>query len=126
MIQFTVKDNKVQDSIKLREEFGMLPDWKYVIVKEKTKRTIEQNSYLRGGVYKAIADHTGYDDKYVHAIMGMQFLVDRSRKLPYIRSTTDLSTAEMVEYIENIKNFMAEYGVIIPSADEYEKFISNQ
>ena len=32
----------------------------------------------------------------------------------------------MVEYIENIKNFMAEYGVIIPSAEEYDKFISNQ
>lgn len=126
MIQFTVKDNKVQDSIKLREQFGMLKDWKYVIKEDKEKRTDPQNKYLRWWVYKAIADHTGYDDKYIHAIMGMQFLVDRSRKLPYVKSTTELTTAEMVEYIENIKNFMAEYGVIIPSAEEYDKFISNQ
>lgn len=102
-------------------------DWKYVIVKEKTKRTIKQNSYLRWWVYKAIADYMWETDlEYIHWIMWLEFIPDRTKKRPYTRSTTSLSTAEMTEYIENIKNWVSQYWVIIPSAEERENFINNQ
>ena len=43
---------------------------------------------------KAIADHTGYDDdRYIHAIMweSQLDLVDRSRKVTYVKNTTELT-----------------------------------
>jgi hypothetical protein len=36
-------------------------------------------------------------------------------RLPTVRSTTDLDTAEFVEYIEQCRRLGAEMGVIIPS-----------
>lgn len=54
----------------------------------------------------------------------MKFLQDHSKKMPYVRSTTTLSTAEFTEFIENIKNYVAEYGIIIPSSEIY--FTNNE
>lgn len=114
----TIKNWKT-DNQALLDFFVKAKDWKYIIKEYKEKRSDPQNKYLRWWVYKAIADHTGYDDKYIHAIMGMKFLVDNSGKLPYVKSTTDLTTGEFAEYIENVKNFMSEFWIIIPSAEEY-------
>jgi hypothetical protein len=63
------------------------------------------------------------DLDYIHWIMGLEFILDRTKKKPYPRSTTSLTTAEMVEYIENIKNWVSQYGIIIPSAEEYYKLL---
>lgn len=100
-------------------------DWSYSIVKRKRARTSDQNRYLRGGVYRSIAKHTGDDEDYIHGVMAMKFLVDNSRKAPYVKSTTELDTKEFGEYIDKIKNFVAEFGIIVPNADEYENFIYN-
>lgn len=64
------------------------------------------------------------DLEYIHWVMGMKFLQDHSKKMPYVRSTTTLSTAEFTEFIENIKNYVAEYGIIIPSSEIY--FTNNE
>jgi len=52
----------------------------------------------------------------------MKFLLDNTRKLPYVKSTATLSTKEFREYIEKIKNWMAEFDIHIPSTEEYKKY----
>lgn len=98
-------------------------DWSYSIVKRKRARTSDQNRYLRGGVYRAIAKHTGDDEDYIHWVMAMKFLVDNTRKAPYVKSTTELDTKEFGEYIDKIKNFVSEFNIIIPSAEERANLI---
>jgi hypothetical protein len=112
------------DMEKLLEWLVTAKDWKYVIKEEKKIRTTPQNRYLRWCVYKTIADKMGETDlDYIHWIMGLEFILDRTKKKPYPRSTTSLTTAEMVEYIENIKNRVSQYWIIIPSAEEYHQLL---
>lgn len=40
-------------------------------------------------------------------------------KRKYPKSTAKLNTAEFTEYVEKIKDFVAPFGIIIPSAEEY-------
>lgn len=121
-MNLTIKNWKIQDMQALLDWMITAKDWEYIIVKEKTKRTIKQNSYLRGCVYKTIADHMWETDlEYIHYVMWIEFLLDRTKKKPYPRSTTTLSTAEFTNYVESIKNLVSQYWVVIPSAEEYEQ-----
>lgn len=105
----------------------MLTAWdgSYSIVKRKRARTSDQNRYLRGWVYRAIAKHTGDDEDYIHWVMAMKFLIDNTRKAPYVKSTTELDTKEFGEYIDKIKNFISEFNIIIPSAEERSNLTDN-
>jgi len=100
-----------------------IKDWQYIIKEYKKTRTSDQNNYLRGWVYKTIADTMWEWKDYIHWVMWMKFLVDNSKKSPYIKSTANLTTSEFSEYIENIKNFVSQFGIIIPSAEEYNQLI---
>ncbi len=105
---------------KLLEWLVTAKDWNYVILEEKQKRSTEQNAYLWSGVYKTIADKMWETDlEYIHWVMGMKFLVDHSKKAPYIKSTAKLNTQQFTTYIEQIKDFVSQYWVIIPTAEEY-------
>jgi hypothetical protein len=121
----TIKDNKIVNQQEYIDWIVNAPDGRYIIRLEKLIRTTKQNAYLRWWVYKAICDHTGDTDDYIHWVMSMEFLVDRTKKMPFIKSTTKLSTKEFSEYVDKIKNFVSEYWVIIPTAQEYENFISD-
>jgi len=121
----TIKDSKIVNQQEYIDWIVNAPDGRYIIRLEKLIRTTKQNAYLRWWVYKAICDHTGDTDDYIHWVMSMQFLVDRTKKMPFIKSTTKLSTKEFSEYVDKIKNFVSEYWVIIPTAQEYENFISD-
>jgi len=121
----TIKNWKLENKEEYMDWTMTAKDWRYIIMEEKTKRSTPQNRYLRWWVYKEIGKHMGEPDmEYIHWVMGMKFLQDHSKKMPYVRSTTTLSTAEFTEYIENIKNFVAEYGIIIPSSEVY--FTNNE
>ena len=121
----TIKDSKIINQQEYIDWIVNAPDGRYIIRLEKLIRTTKQNAYLRWWVYKAICDHTGDTDDYIHWVMSMEFLVDRTKKMPFIKSTTKLSTKEFSEYVDKIKNFVSEYWVIIPTAQEYENFISD-
>ena len=121
----TIKDSKIVNQQEYIDWIVNAPDGRYIIRLEKLIRSTKQNAYLRWWVYKAICDHTGDTDDYIHWVMSMQFLVDRTKKMPFIKSTTKLSTKEFSEYVDKIKNFVSEYWVIIPTAQEYENFISD-
>ena len=114
------KKNWVIDVEKVLSWLKDLSDWTYEIVKFKKDRTSQQNRYLRWVVYKTIADFTGYDTNYIHQQLGQLFLVDyETYKNPYIKSTAELTTQEFGEYVDKIILRAGEYGLKIPSPEEY-------
>nr|DAI18726.1 MAG TPA: protein NinB [Caudoviricetes sp.] len=46
--------------------------------------------------------------------------MDQTKKAPYVRSTASLNTAEFTDYIEKIRNFVAQW-VYIPTPEEWKK-----
>lgn len=96
----------------------LLQDGKWEVKKYIRIRTLSQNA-MYWTYIEIIADDTWNDKDYIHESLKMKFLLDRSRKLPFVRSTTSLTTTEFVKYIENIKNFMSEFGLILPSVEEF-------
>ena len=98
-----------------------IKDWDYQIKEYKKTRSNDQNRYYWGWVLKTIAESMWDWADYVHWVMSMKFLVDNTKKSPYIKSTANLNSKEFTEYIENIKDFVAPFGIIIPSADEFRE-----
>lgn len=94
-----------------------------VSVKPKKKvRSNNQNSYMWGVVYQLISETTGYTPQEVHDAMRMMFLLDRTRDVPTLRSTTSLSTVEMEEYLENIRQWAASHlscSIPLPNEVDY-------
>ena len=95
--------------------------------KHRNVRSISQNAYYWAVVIPLLAEHCGYEDEEMHEALKWRFLqthADQSGefevksswvRLPTVRSTTDLDTAEFTEYIEQCRRLGAEMGVIIPS-----------
>lgn len=93
-------------------------DFTVAIDKRVNKRSNPQNRYLWGVVYKIIADELGYAIDDIHELMATKFIPDReieifgkTKIVP--KSTAKLSTEEFNSYIEQIRAFVAQYGIII-------------
>jgi hypothetical protein len=78
-----------------------------IVRKPKRQRSNNQNAYMWGVVYQLISETTGYTPDEVHSAMGLMFLLDRSRNIPIVKSTTSLSTVEMENYLESIRQWAA-------------------
>ena len=109
----------VNESI-FNQDLRMLSDGYYEITPFKFTRSNLQNRYLRGWIYTPIAEYSGNTPEEVHSIMGIQFLKAKtsSWKADYIKSTTSLTTAEFAEYTEKIRNWMASFGLYLPTPEE--------
>lgn len=95
-----------------------------VIKKEEIARTNQQSKYLFGVVYQLISEETGYSKEEVHELMKSIYLKDHKiindKRYTVIRSTHDLNTQEMTEYIENVKRFAStELQLFIPEANKF-------
>lgn len=89
---------------------------------EKATRTLSQNSWLWGVVYKTIADSTGSTEDELHEIFKRMFLPprfvkwkDREIKLP--NTTTELSKQDFSDYVDRIRAEVASLGISIPQPD---------
>ena len=124
----TIKNWNIQDSIWFMENLGKLKDWKYVIKERKNTRSDKQNSYY-WALIDLVSKETGIDKDEIHEKMRYKFLSvppKSDKQLPYCKSTSKLTTAEFTTYIEDMRNFFAELlGMVLPSAEEFENFISN-
>lgn len=143
-ISFVVEDGKVVckellwDSVK-RFFKTIKTDGRWVWAmpeKEKKTRSIQQNRYMFGVVYKYISDFTGYetstwrddiswvvglDKDEVHSEMGKMFLTYEKNGREYVLSTKKLSTTEMEKYLENVRMWAAkELQLYIPLPRESE------
>lgn len=87
----------------------------------RKNRSNPQNRYMWGVVYELLSESTGYTPSEIHDAMRMLFLQDNLRKIPTLRSTTELTTIEMENYLEQIRQWAAqELNCIIPLPNEVE------
>lgn len=71
-------------------------------------RTLKQNKYLWGVVYKLLSIASGYTPEEVHQMFAGKFLAYQRRGQRFVRSTTDLKKLEFSEYTEKIKQYSSE------------------
>jgi len=97
---------------------------------EKSKRSLSQNSYLWGVVYKTIADYNGdteqaLHDYFVRTLLPPKFIKVMGKEIRVPSSTTELNKIEFGEYIEKIRAEVAPMGIVIPEANNKEEFDIN-
>ena len=94
------------------------------VKRETKKRSNNQNRYYWGVVIALLSDAAGYTPDEMHDALRMEFLrinKGSNPKLPTIRSTTELSTAEMERYLDACRRLAATiYGVYIPEPNEVD------
>ena len=88
------------------------------IKKFRKKRTNQQNRYYWVCI-NFIASEIGEDPEELHQTFKAMFLVDKSGKIPIVKSTSRLTTVEFTEYIEKIAKRVALIGIILPNPEEY-------
>lgn len=95
-----------------------------ILRKEKSKRSINQNSAYWGIVIEILSEQEsfgGYTKEEIHDALRKEFLskVDPNTGLTRIRSTTDLNTVEFNEYYAAIQRWASSFlNVYIPDPNE--------
>jgi len=101
-----------------------------IVRKVKKQRSLNQNSYYWGVVIKIMAQELGYTDNEMHQVLG-EFYLSYDKKVfkgskpefgdirqTFIKSTTELSTIEFENYLENCRRLASENGIFIPLPNE--------
>jgi hypothetical protein len=111
------------------EQTALQKDGEYILIlkKKKKQRSHEQLRYLWSVVYDMISKETGMSREEIHEAMKYRFLYEMRRivnkdktvsALKTVKSISDLGdvdTNEMFDYIENVRQWAAEFlGVVIP------------
>lgn len=80
-----------------------------IVRKPSKKRSLNQNDYYWGVVVKILCEFTGNTLKDQHMDLRWRFLcrMDQKGRL-YPESTTELSTVEYEEYLENIRRWASD------------------
>lgn len=88
---------------------------------ERKQRSTAQNAYYWGVVIEILRDYFGYSPDEMHDALKWQFLQIKHGKLPTVRSTSPMSTAEFTDYIEGVRQWAAsEHGVVVPDPTSVE------
>lgn len=136
-VQFRAKQSNGVFSISNREFFDRylktLDDGNYSITieKAKKKRSLNQNRYYFGVVlpillfnFREIGFNELQNIEQVHDILKVKFLVekisnDNGEFLERIKSTTELSTVQFMDYIAEVQMWASqEFNIIIPDPNE--------
>ena len=85
------------------------------ICEKSERRTLPQNRYLYGVVFKSLSDSTGYTKEAIH-----EFCIDEFAPLHFVEAfgkimekkkrTSEMDTKEMTEFIDSIRLFSVEQG----------------
>lgn len=106
---------------RINREINAMKDGVYEIsIKpKKNNRSVQQNRYMWGVVYKLIAEHTGYTVDEIHQLMKDRFLSYERNDVTFHGRTSKLKTSEFEVYLENIRRFAAmDLGIHIPDPNE--------
>lgn len=94
-----------------------------VTITKNTPRSVNLNKYYWGVVVSLPAKHLGYEKEEMHNVFKEKFLYKKESLngewIKIIKSTTKISSKEMITYIDQIKRFsVEELGVYIPDPHE--------
>lgn len=100
-------------------------DYVVEVKKLRDNRTNNQNR-LMWDIYKQVSDQTGYETDEVHAMCGQKFLLDESKKVPFVKSTAKLNTLEFSKYIDRIVRFFSvDCGFTVYLPEDYKRSENN-
>ncbi len=93
-----------------------------VVRKQKSQRSLDQNSYYWGVVIEILRDHFGYESEEMHEALKFKFLrTHEGEALESVKSTAKLNTAEFEDYLERVRRWaITEYNCFIPLPNEVE------
>jgi len=85
-------------------------------------RTLKQNAYLHVCI-TLFAIEFGYtiEESKTHLKRNCHFMRYDKNGETYLKRTRDMNTEELTKFIEWLRNYSAEQGCIIPSAEEYKE-----
>ena len=96
------------------------------IRRAKKPRSQNQNSYYWGVVVKAFSQEFGYHEHETHQLFGNTYLTYVKNDIQFIRSTTELTTVEMENYLSQCRQYASENGLYIPEPNEVDETYINQ
>lgn len=90
--------------------------------KKREKRTINQNSYVHA-LFSFFGIETGYTLNESKQLIkeSCPFMQYTKNGTKFLRSTANLDTKEMTDFITWFRNFAGRNGVFLPSPEEYLK-----
>ena len=130
---FTIKDGQITAKNKMRKFFEEHEQGTYLLVSKPIKRrSLSQNAYFHSVVLDYVLHglrDLGFDEirtkEDAKLLVKYKFLrkqitnKETGEVIEYIQETHKLTKSEMMEFIENIQRWAAEYlGVVIPSPSE--------
>lgn len=85
-------------------------DWLYKIQKHRKRRSVSQNAYLHF-IFSYISNKTWVDPDEVKEVLKSKFLKQYNIEFDtvYIKRTSDLTTAEINQFIEKIRIWAMEF-----------------
>lgn len=95
-----------------------------IIHRKKKHRSVQQNRYYWMAV-TMLSDHTGFTKDEMHSVLKTKFL--KTEKVnentgviyEYVKSTTELTTTEFMDYVADIQRFASEeFDIFIPDPGE--------
>lgn len=129
LIDFSSEEDK-------KKLFGILKKLKgrqsVSIEKFRDGRSGNQNRYYWGIIVNGLASEFGYFRDEIHQLLRQKFL-GYTRQNPitgkteqFVRSTTDLNTEEMEQYLESIRVWaLSEFSVYLPTPNEIAGYDRN-
>ena len=112
---------KYQNPSILTEYISNLKDGQEIVLEIKTKRRIR--SLSQNALYwlwlDVISQDTGFTSEDLHSTFKSLFLVDNTQKIPLVRSTTDLDTAQFTLYLNKIEDLCFDkLNIKLPQPEE--------
>ncbi len=100
---------------------GLEGEIELVIGKRRKHRSDRQNRYYWKVIVGMLSTELGYSDDETHEALKWKFLLRDEGKIPTVRSTANLSTAEFESYLGKIREWASSFlGCEIPLPNEVE------
>lgn len=119
----TYIENGKVDNKYIREHLQNAPAWRYIVdIRKWSRRTLKQNAYY-WWLMEIIGGDIGYTKDEMSDVFKSMFLSHQAQdqllwEITVVRSTSRLTTVEMMQYIDSILLRCAENGIVVPPPPE--------
>ena len=91
------------------------------VCKHVKTRSSNQNKYYWKIIVELVSQEIGMSKDETHEALRLHFLLDKSGKMPRVKSTTELTTSEMETYMSEIRGWASSFlNTYLPSPNEVD------